>query len=165
METPAARARRGSADFDASFDALREAVSSACSAEKRWEAAIAAGIGGALRFAAAEPAQAHALMVHGRRRGAGGRTAERRVIEHFAGVLHDARPADRHPPIATDLGVVEAIATVVRGHLQAGAAARLPQTAPDMVYLALVPCLGVESARAWAISVDGGTDTGTSKSQ
>ena len=82
----------------------------------------------------------HALIVHGRRGASGDGDREQEVIAHFAEppVADVAPTASRHP-ISTDEGVIEAIAAIVRGHLQAGALERLPASAPDLVYLALMP--------------------------
>jgi hypothetical protein len=148
--TAAARARRGSAEFLSSFAALQEAVRVACASGRRWEEQIVAGIQAALRFAAAEPQMAHALIVQGRREPSGDGDREQEVIAYFASLLASVAPAELRRPTTTDEGVVEAIAALVRGHLQAGAAERLPAAAADLVYLALMPYLGLEGARSWA---------------
>jgi hypothetical protein len=149
-DTSAARARRGSAEFLASFAALQEKVRVACASHRRWEEQVVAGIHAALRFAAEEPQMAHALIVHGRREPSGGGDREHEVIAYFASRLASVAPAEHRRPVSNDEGVVEAIAALVRGHLQAGSAELLPAAAADFVYLALMPYLGLESARRWA---------------
>lgn len=161
-DTQEALARRGSAEFLSSFAALQEAVRAACSANRgRWEEQVVAGIQAALRFAATEPQMAHALIVHGRRVPSGDGDREQEVVAHFAGLLAGVAPAQARHPISTDEGVIEAIAALIRGHLQAGAVERLPDVAPDLVYLALMPYLGLEGAREWAASADHGHHSGT----
>jgi hypothetical protein len=149
-DTSAALARRGSAEFLASFAALQEKVRVACGSHSRWEEQVVAGIQAALRFAAAEPQMAHALIVQGRREPSGGGDREQEVIAYFASLLASVAPAELRRPVSNDEGVIEAIAALVRGHLQAGAAERLPAAAADLVYLALMPYLGLEGARRWA---------------
>ena len=45
---------------------------------------------------------------------------------------------------------MESIATIIRGHLQLGTADELPGIAPDLVYITLMPYLGISEARRWA---------------
>ena len=129
----------------------------------RWEARVVAAIQAALRFAAAEPAMAHALIVHGRRErdGEGRGDREREIVAHFAAALAAVAPPRSRHSISTDEGVIEAIAAVIRGHLQAGAPERLPAIAPDLVYLALMPYVGLNDARRWAESAELSGSKGT----
>ena len=39
---------------------------------------------------------------------------------------------------------------MIRGHLLAGTADQLRSVAPDAIYLALLPYLGLEATRRWA---------------
>jgi hypothetical protein len=126
----------------------------ACSSRRQWEEQVVAGIQAALRFAAVEPQMAHALIVEGRRVPSADGDREEEVIAYFAGLLASVAPAEARHPTSTDRGVIEAIAALVRGHLQAGAVERLPLAAPDLVYLALMPYLGLDGARRWAESAD-----------
>jgi hypothetical protein len=43
---------------------------------------------------------------------------------------------------------------VVRGHLLAGTEDQLPEVAPDLVYLALLPYLGLEGTKRWVESAE-----------
>jgi hypothetical protein len=76
------------------------------------------------------------------------------VLAHFAGLLAEVTPAERPLPVSTDESIVESIAAVVRGHLLAGTEDQLPEVAPDLVYLALLPYLGLEGTKRWVKSVE-----------
>lgn len=151
-ETAAARVRRAGEDFSASFAQLKAAVSEACTGGEDWEARVAAGIRAVLEFAAESPGAARALTVQAR----GGDSKvdrEREVIAHFAELLGKVAPCEERFGVSTDRGVVESIATVIRAHVLAGTTDRLPEAAPDLVYLALMPYLGLAGTRRWANSV------------
>jgi hypothetical protein len=149
----AARVRAEGEDFTASFIKLQDAVRDACTAETQWEARIVAGIKAALAFVAAEPGKAKALTLKARLPGPGERDNEREVIAYFAGLLHEVAPAEKRFPVSTDEGIVEAVATVIRGHLLGGTADQLPAIAPDLVYLALMPYLGLAATRRWVDTI------------
>jgi hypothetical protein len=137
-------------DFTASFLEIQELVHAACKRESRWEAKILAGIGASLEFAGAEPAKARALTLGARRPAFGERYPEQVVISYFARELGAVAPRARRVAISTDESIVESIALLVRGHLLNGTEDRLPDAAPDLVYLALVPYLGLVEATEWA---------------
>ena len=142
--------RPPSAEFLPSFDRLREAVRKACAGHSVWEERVVAGVEAALGFAAAEPAAAHALTIDARRQPAGNGDREDEVIAFFAELLRDGAPARQRFPVASNDGIIESIATVVRGHLLAGTSDRLVSLAPDLVYLTLLPYSGSAGARQWA---------------
>jgi len=148
--TDAARARRGSAEFLPSFVALQEAIATACSGPAEWEAKVAAGVRAALEFAAARPDAAGALTIHARRDIGGGGDREQELIRYLTRLLAEVTPAEVRYPISTDEGLIESIATTVRGHLVSEAAAELPALAPEFIYLALMPYTGMAGARSWA---------------
>jgi hypothetical protein len=148
----AARVRATGEDFSASFHELQDVVSSTCRLHVEWEAKVVAGIHAMLDFAAANPAKARALTVEARRPAFGDRNPEQVVIAHFVALFGKVAPATRRLPVSTDESIVESIATVVRGHLLADTADQLPETAPDLVYLALLPYLGLDGTRRWAES-------------
>lgn len=148
--TEAARARRGSAEFLPSFAALQEAIVRACAGSTEWEAKVAAGVRTALEFAAAHPDAARALTIHARREAGAAGDRERELIRHFSRLLSDVTPAEARYPISTDEGLIESIATAVRGHLVSNAAGDLPALTPELTYLALMPYTGMAGARRWA---------------
>lgn len=125
-------------------------MSLACAQFDEWDGKVAAGVAAVLKFAAESPEMAHALIVQGRREKTDLGDLERKVLEHFAGLLAKTVPDSRTLPFATHQGAVEAIASVIRGHLQAGTERDLVLRTPDLVYLTLMPHLGVERARSWA---------------
>ncbi len=144
--------RPPSAEFLPSFDRLREAVRRACAGHPEWEERVVAGVQAALTFAASDPAAAHALTIDARRQpvGSGNGDREDEVISFFAELLREGAPLGRRVSIASDDGIIESIATVVRGHLLAGTSGRLVSLTPDLVYLTLLPYAGSAGARKWA---------------
>jgi hypothetical protein len=139
-------------DFTASFLEIQELVHTACKRGSRWEAKILAGVRAALEFAATEPDKARALTLGARRPAFGERYPEQVVISYFARELGAVTPRARRVALSSDESIVESIALLVRGHLLDGSEERLPDAAPDLVYLALVPYLGFVEARDWAES-------------
>ncbi len=145
----AARVRNEGEDFERSFDELKGLVTAACGEQGEWEAKVVAAVRAVAEFAAASPKKALALTVEARRPRADGRAAADEVVAYFAKLLAEVAPSERRAPISTDASVVEAIAMIVRGHLIAGTSELLPESAPDLVYLALVPYLGIAETRGW----------------
>jgi hypothetical protein len=139
-------------DFTASFLQLQDAVREACTGQTQWPARVVAGIKAALAFAAAEPAKAEALTVRARRPRSGEPDREGEVIDFFAGLISAVAPAERRFRVSTDEAIVESIAAVVRGHLRGGTAEQLPAAAPDLVYLTLMPYLGLGETRRWVLA-------------
>jgi hypothetical protein len=150
----AARVRASGEDFSASFHELQHAVLDSCRRQVKWEAKVVGGIEATLNFAATSPAKAIALTVNARRPAFGDRNPEQVVLAHFAGLLDEVTPAERPLPVSTDKSIVESIAAVVRGHLLAGTQDQLPEVAPDLVYLALLPYLGLEGTKRWVESAE-----------
>jgi hypothetical protein len=150
----AARVRASGEDFSASFHELQQAVVDSCRRQVKWEAKVVAGIDATLDFAATSPAKAIALTVSARRPAFGDRNPEQVVLGHFVGLLNDVTPAERPLPVSTDKSIVESIAAMIRGHLLAGTEDQLPEVAPDLVYLALLPYLGLEGTKRWVESVE-----------
>lgn len=148
--TDAARARRGSAEYLPSFVALQGAVAAACAGSTEWEAKVGAGVSAALEFAGEHPDAARALTIHARREAGEHTDRERELIRYFACLLSEVTPAEVRYPISTDEGLIESIATTVRGHLVSDAAAELPGLAPEFIYLALMPYTGMAGAKSWA---------------
>lgn len=154
-ESSAAAARRGKGRFLPSFAALKDLVTKACVVEESWEAKVVAGISAVLEFAAADPQGAHALTVDARRRTSGEVDLEQEAILYFAELLRQVVEVERRFAISTEEASVESIATIVRGHLQLGTATALPDLAPDLVYVILMPYVGIAEARRWASTTAG----------
>lgn len=111
---------------------------------------MVAGIEAVLAFAAADPQGAHAVAIDGRRRTSGGVNLEQEAVGYFADLLRRAVKVERRFAVSTEEAIVESIATIVRGHLQLGTGDQLPKLAPDLVYITLMPYLGIDEARRWA---------------
>jgi len=152
-ESAAAGARRGKARFLPSFAELKDQVAQACAGEELWQAKVVAGVQAVLEFAAADPQGAHALTVDARRRRSGEVDLEQEAVTYFADLLREVVAVERRFAISNEEAVVESIATIIRGHLQLGTATALPELAPDLVYMTLMPYLGIAEARSWASAV------------
>lgn len=156
----AARVRNEGEDFASSFEELKGVVSGACARESEWEAKVVAGIQAIAEFAAAGPAKALALTVEARRPGPDHQIPASEVIDFFAEQLAELAPRGSRSPISSDRSIVEAIALIFRGHLLGGTADQLPEAAPDMVYLALMPYLGLAETRGWTKALELGKTQG-----
>lgn len=143
-------ARRGTADFGPSFAALKDAVARACSREGRWETRIVAGIGAVVEFALENPAGARALTVCAGAQATDGTDLEGEMLGYFAELLEDVAPDEMLFPISSPEGIVETAALMIRGHLLAGRVERIGELGPELVYLALMPYVGLDNARRWA---------------
>jgi hypothetical protein len=153
-ETAAAATRRGRARFLPSFTALKDLVERECAGSEGWEDKVVAGLRAVLDFAASNPDGAYALTVEARRRASGESDLEQEVLSYFAGLLREVATVSPRFAISTEEAIVESIATMIRGHLQIGEVGRLPEQAPELVYLTLMPYLGLAEAsrRAAALS-------------
>src|SRR6185312_2682249 len=114
----AARVRVAGPDFESSFRALCDAVQIACAAELEWQARVAVGLRAVLEFAASEPGRARALTVQAR--GGAGHAREDELLAYLAGRLAKSLPEQKRVPVSSVTGIVDSIATIVRGHLLAG---------------------------------------------
>jgi hypothetical protein len=144
---PAPIGRRAQGEeFSSSFDQLQREVREACGRESEWEARIRAGIRAALEFAAAHPGEARALTIEA---SSADSPVDRQddVIAYFVGLLGEAAPPERLFPIAADRAMVAAIAMIVRSHLVSGSAGLLPELAPGLAHMILMPYTGLAGAR------------------
>ena len=135
-------------DFIDAFLDLRRAVANACEPHLLWEAKVLAGIEAALRFAEQAPARARILTFNARRPD-GPDNPARFVISYFARELGAGAPPTGPVAKPSDEALVAWIATVVRAHLLSGEVERLPEAAPDLVYMLLAPRLGFAEACRW----------------
>jgi hypothetical protein len=144
-------ARRGTAEFEPSFAALKDAVGRACAQETEWEARVVAAIGAVIGFSLADEAAARALTVSaGALASEPGDDPEGRVLAHFESLLEEVAPTGMRFPISSAEGIVETAAILIRGHLLAGMTEKLAELGPELVYLTLMPYLGLEGATTWA---------------
>jgi hypothetical protein len=143
-------ARRGAAEFEPSFAALKAAVNRACARESQWEARIVAGIVAVIEFTLEDVAAARALTVCAGALTTDDRDLEGEMLAYFAELLEDVAPDEMLFPISSAMGIVETTAILIRGHLLTGRIERIGELGPELVYLALMPYVGLDSARQWA---------------
>jgi hypothetical protein len=151
----AARVRTRAPDFSASFLALKDVVRNACAAETEWQARIAVGLRAVLEFAASDPAAARALTIQARRGDPKEADRQDQVLAYFAELLSEIAPAETRFAVSTDQGIVDSVATIVRGHLLGRTEDQLPGLAPELVYVALLRYTGFTEARRWASATPG----------
>jgi hypothetical protein len=133
-------------EFSASLDQLRKDVQRACSRQSGWEARVVAGITAALEFAAAHPGETRALTIDAHRTDAAGDRQDD-VIAYFTKLFADAVPSEKLFPITSDRAMIASIAMIIRSHLVVGSVSDLPDLAPDLSYLILMPYTGLTVAR------------------
>jgi hypothetical protein len=150
QDSAAARVRGEGENFVGCFDELKGLVGEACDQRGGWEAKVVAGIQAIVAFAADSPAKALALTVEARRPDHQGAIPADQVIAYFAKRYGEVAPSTNRALVSTDESIIEAIALIIRGHLLAGTAEQLPEASPDLVYLALLPYLGLAETRGWA---------------
>jgi hypothetical protein len=150
-QTDAARIRAGEADFLSSFARFQSAIEAACEGQDEWQAKVVAGVYAALECTAEHPRVGRALMIQARGEEWRVGKRQREAVVHFARVLRSVVPKSGRP-LSADVGTVEAIATIIRGNLENGTAAELSSLGPDLIFLVLVPHVGVEEAQKWAES-------------
>jgi hypothetical protein len=151
--TPEEITRRGTAEFEPSFTALKNAVNRACARETEWEARVVAGIGAIIEFTLEDLAAARALTVCIGALAPEEIDLERELLAYFGECLEGIAPGEMLFPISSVEGIVETTAILIRGHLLAGTVERLSALGPELVYLILMPYLGLAGARKWATTL------------
>jgi hypothetical protein len=138
-------------DFDSAFIQLQAAVRRACRGHSEWQAKIAAGIRAALDFAARNPLAASTLTIEDGvfRAGVDG-TRHPELIEYFSAIISEIAPPQLRLSASTNDALISTIVTVVVVHLRSGTKERLPDAAPDLVHLTLLPYTGFVEAQRWA---------------
>ena len=81
------------------------------------------------------------------------------MLAHFAALLEDAAPGPMLFPISSADGIVETTAILIKGHLLAGRTEELLELGPELVYLTLVPYLGLGGAQKWAATFTPGPNS------
>lgn len=137
-------------DFAAAFAHLQVRVETACAAERGWAAQVAAGVGVALRFAAAEPAAADLLTNVAVASGPEGHARYERMLDHFSERLRAGRSErawGEDLPEITEKAMVGGLAMLVAQRLAIGRGAELPAATAEAIQFVLTPYLGAQEAR------------------
>lgn len=137
-------------EFSGALGRLQVAVLEACQGEKVWPAKVAAAVGAAVEFSAAEPELARLLTIESLIHQPDGGQRYVRMIEHFAELLRAEAPQDRRRPKSLERALVGGIARTLADLLRAGDSAALRRGLPELVELVLVPYVGRAEARSWA---------------
>jgi len=137
-------------DLGCRFQAALEA---AWRREDEWPSAVRAAIAAGLAFAAKEPVTAQFLAVEVRAGGPEARALQAASIERLAAKLREGRSRCHGvaaPNRFAEWVLVAGLVSLVGDRLLAGRPHELPALEPELVELALAPCLGAEPARRLA---------------
>jgi hypothetical protein len=144
--------------FEPALARLQVRIETACATEAEWPTQVAAGIRGALTFAAAEPVAAEVLTNGAMAGGKAGFERYDRMIEHFAEALRPGRSqrpeGDRLPEI-TEKTMVGGVAMLIAQRLTFGRHTELPALAAEAIQFVLTPYLGATDARRVALGDPG----------
>jgi AcrR family transcriptional regulator len=127
------------------FERFIAGIRRACAAAEEWPSKVDAGIGAALDFAVAEPAQTQLLSAEFL--GADPILAEQVRCSHhrLTALLDEGRrhyPESAAPPAVTEEALVSGIATLVARAVESGEPERVAGMRPEIVSLILMPYLG-----------------------
>lgn len=130
-------------------ESFRSQLAMACEAQSGWPLKVKVGIGFALDYAAASPACARFLTLESlsANREIALRTTEAR--DQLARLLATGRretPGGANLPSLTEQMLIGGLIGIISLQLGAGEAKRLPELAPQLVHLTLMPYLGAEEA-------------------
>jgi hypothetical protein len=139
------------AEFSGAVGRLQVAVLEVCRREDEWPAKVAKSVAATVDFAVSEPAEIRLLTIEVLiQRPDGGRRYVR-MVEHFADLLRSVTPEDRRRPASTELALVGGLATTIAHHLRSDTLAELLLAVPELVEFTLLPYLGHDEARRWAV--------------
>jgi AcrR family transcriptional regulator len=137
--------------FDAGVARLEALAAAAAAGEEGWQAKLRAGLGAILDFLDAEPDIGRALFVEVHAAGpealARRGEAMRRAADFVDLARLDADQPESPPRIASE-GVVAGIHAVVHSRLSTGADHGYRGTLPELMYFAVLPYFGADSAAA-----------------
>jgi hypothetical protein len=141
--------------FDSAFAAMQVRIESACAVAGGWPERVAAGIGAAFEWAAAEPASAQLLTNDALAGGSAGFERYERMIAYVAEQLQPGREQATHGerlPKITEQAMASGVAMLVAQRLSLGREAELPPIAGEAIQFVLTPYLGTAEARRVALA-------------
>lgn len=136
-------------EFDTALAALQVRIETACAEQGDWATQIAAAIGAALAFAAADPAAAQVLINGALAAGRAGYARYARMLAYFGEGLLPGRALAAEGsqlPEALELAMVGGLAGLIAQRLAQDRAAELPALAAEAIQFVLTPYLGIEAA-------------------
>ncbi len=132
-----------------------ERVVQAAGTHEHWPQRVHAGLTAFLDYVAAEPALARTCMVESLSAGPAAVKYHEESQQAFVSLLRlgrDVSPHGRKLPEALEEAIVGGVFWIVYQRLAAAEADAVPALLPELVEFALAPYLGVEAARAIAVS-------------
>jgi hypothetical protein len=136
--------------FDDAFAQLQVCIESACAVASGWPDGVAAGIGSAFSWVAAEPAAAQLLTNDALASGRAGYERYERMVAYIAELLAPGRQLAGHGerlPEITERAMASGVAMLVAQRLSLGQQGELPAIAGEAVQFVLTPYLGSAEAR------------------
>lgn len=135
--------------YEDAAERLREELLAACGGEAGWRAGFRAGLAALLRFVAARPLLARALLVEVKAARGRAWVKHQQVVERLIAAIDTAReePGARPGASAMTAGFVAgAIEESLSVEIAAGRAAEVERLLPDLMHLALLQLFGEAAA-------------------
>ncbi len=139
------------AAYDTGLARVETGVRAAAFQQTSWLGQLRAGLGALLDFLEAEPAVARALIVEVHPAGpeaVAKRTAAMARTHAFLDRARADPAATANPPLIAPEAIASGIHVVVHSRLAAGERAGYRRLLPDLMYIAVLPYFGDETARA-----------------
>ncbi|HXV04337.1 MAG TPA: hypothetical protein VFP23_00325 [Solirubrobacterales bacterium] len=118
-------------------------------AEPGLAARVGAGLWALLAELATDPSLAELVFIEGRRLDSPRYIPYRHMLDAFSGLLEvavKAQPLESQPPEITARAVVSGAVALISREVEAGRGGELLRLQPELLYLTLVPYLGVDLA-------------------
>lgn len=150
MEGRVQRSDDFAAAFESAFGRLQVLLESTCASELPWPEQAAVAIGGALEFAASDPAAARVLTSEALAQGVDGVERYERLMTYTAGLLEGGRAASPYGadlPRTTERALVGGVATIIANQVDRGREDGLPRLLPEVLQFVLTPYLGTGEAK------------------
>jgi hypothetical protein len=136
--------------FETSFARLQVLIEGACGAQSEWPAKVAAAIGAALSFAAADPGAVQLLTNEALAHGVDGVARHERLIVYLREGLapgREQRPENDRLPEITEQAIASGVVMLIAERVDRGRASELPALAGEAIQFVLTPYLGAEEAK------------------
>lgn len=136
-------------DHQAILEEFLEHLRGVCRVQAEWALKVKVSVGAALDFAAAAPERAKLLTWEPSPPGEGRSQLAVEARNHLAALLAGGRSQlnpDPPPPGLTEQMLVGGVQAVIAARLREGEALRLPDLAPQLVQIVLIPYLGSQEA-------------------
>ncbi len=136
--------------FEAAFASLQIQIEEACATQSGWPRKVAAAIGAALRFAAADTGAVQLLTNEAMAHGRDGIARHERLIAYLCEGLvpgRAERPEGERLPDIIERALASGVVMLVAQRVDRGKEKELPAIAGEAIQFVLTPYLGADEAR------------------